>query len=407
MTEAGDRSRSEWLGQLIEVAGAQTVSDAVGRAFDGVERLLGFDRVAVLRFDGETLDVVAATIDVELEHQRRLDADLIEALRSPGPIADRALLGDLDAAVAGALPILANGVVWGVLVIGYSMDHADDATALTGSNLESLASTLGMVIGRDEIQQRLEESNRRLEAYAHAAAHDLRSPLRRIRSFAQLLQARLQVEEIDREQLSDFADRIANGAERLDALLGSMLEHASMNTLAGESHEYTDLQVIANRICAGITELSLEPRPTFEVTDLPEIRLPADAAERVLRNLIDNALKYSPPDRAAIIKISSTPSDQGVRVKVSDNGEGIDPQFASQVFQQFNRLNNEEAGTGVGLTMVEQLLASRGAKIWLEPGTETGATFVMEFPISAVRPALVGRVPPAATQSLDDQAASA
>ena len=407
MTEAGDRSRSEWLGQLIEVAGAQTVSDAVDRAFDGVERLLGFDRVAVLRFDGETLDVVAATIDVELEHQRRLDADLIEALRSPGPIADRALLGDLDAAVAGALPVLANGVVWGVLVIGYSMDHADDATALTGSKLESLASTLGMVIGRDEIQQRLEESNRRLEAYAHAAAHDLRSPLRRIRSFAQLLQARLQVEEIDREQLSDFADRIANGAERLDALLGSMLEHASMNTLAGESHEYTDLQVIANRICAGITELSLEPRPTFEVTDLPEIRLPADAAERVLRNLIDNALKYSPPDRAAIIKISSTPSDQGVRVKVSDNGEGIDPQFASQVFQQFNRLNNEEAGSGVGLTMVEQLLASRGAKIWLEPGTETGATFVMEFPISAVRPALVGRVPPAATQSLDDQAASA
>jgi len=241
--------------------------------------------------------------------------------------------------------------------------------------------------------QLLEESSRRHEAYAHSAAHDLRSPLRRIRSFAQILQARLEVNEIDRVQLSDFADRISHGAERLDVLLESMLAHASIDTLEVEPIEHADLQAVAQNVCDGIIELSLEPVPTFVVTGLPEVRLPVDAAERVLRNLIDNALKYSASDRAAIVEIVSEPSGDGIRVRVSDNGIGIEPEQAEQIFQQSRERNDRAAGSGTGLAVVEQLLTRSGAKIWLESKASPGASFVIEFPAAAIRPeSLMSRV---------------
>ncbi len=411
MTEEIDRSWSEWLAVLVDVAGAESAVTAAELALRGVNAMLGFDRAALLRIEGESLDVYASTFEPDVDQKRGLAPHLIDTARSSGvvtlPAADETLLCQIGIAAGSALAVHADGVHWGVLMVGHSSAPVDEAAALpalTESMLESLVSTLGTAIGRDEITKRLEESNRRLETYAHAAAHDLRSPLRRIRSFSQILQARLAVEEIDRVQLDDFAERIANGAERLDALLSSMLEHTSTDAIAGEPHEYTDLHAVATHICNGVSELSHAPEPTFLIADLPEVRLPADAAERVLRNVIDHAMKYSPPDRAADIEITSQAFPGGIRVRVSDNGEGIDPRFASEVFQRFNQLNDQTDRWGVALAVVEQLLASRGAKIWLEPGAGAGATFVMEFPVSAVRPAPVVR--PVTTDGDAGQAAS-
>lgn len=250
---------------------------------------------------------------------------------------------------------------------------------------EMVAVLTVMLVDRDASRQRLQESNRRLEGYAHAAAHDLRSPLRRIRSFSQILQARLRGDEIDRDQLIDFAERIANGAERLDGLLGSMLQHAAVGTIAEEAGEYSDLGAIATDICTGISELSHEPKPSFLIKDLPEVRLPSDAAERVLRNLIDNAIKYSPKDRVAVVEITSEIVDAGVQVRVSDNGIGVEPQFVDKIFQPFNQVRAQATGSGVGLAVVERLLSTRDAKIWVESEVGAGAAFVIEFPIAAVR----------------------
>ena len=329
MTPGNDQSRCEWLAQLVEVGGAETAIAAAELAFSGVHRLLGCDRAALLRFDGDAIGVFATTVELDSDWPRRAGHELLETLRSghvvrsPEPVGGPALLDELGLVAGAALPVQAHGAVWGALVVGQSSPHADDLaelamTELDLSMLEALGSTLGLAIGRDEITHRLEESNRRLETYAHAAAHDLRSPLRRIRSFSQILRARLEVDRIDRVQVSDFADRIANGAERLDALLESMLEHASVITLAAESDEFVDLQAVAQYLCDGISELSHEPAPSFVITDLPEVRLPADVAERALRGLIESALTFSPPERAATIEITSRPSEGSGAVVVME-----------------------------------------------------------------------------------------
>lgn len=382
--QVSDRMRLDWLEQMVDVARAESVAAAVALSLDAVRQSLGFDRAAVLRFDGEMVGVFAVAQKTTSEFMCP-DQDVIAALGVPGvvplpgPVVGTVLLEMLDAVTGAALPLHSEGEPWGALVVGHSRSETTDLSAL--SMLESLGSTLGMVIEREGVRQRLQESNRRLEAYAYAAAHDLRSPLRRIRSFSQLMQVRLEADEIDRVQISDFAERIASGAERLDVLLGSMLEHATVNTLTVESGEHTDLQAVVRNICDGISELSHEPRPTFMVEGLPEVRVPHTSAERVFRNLIDAIITFSPPDRAVAVEISSHCFDDGVRVRLSDTGEGLSPSLANKLFDLFAQLDEQGSGVSAAVT---QLLASGNAKVWLEPERGRGATFVVEFPLSAV-----------------------
>ncbi len=250
LIDDSDRSRAEWFEQLVDVASAGTVSASTEFAFAMVRRSPGPDRAALLRFDGDMIDICAATIEIETEARVYADRAFIGALGvpgvvgPPGPVGGSILFEKLDVAVGAVLPVQFDGTVRGAFVIGHSRPPANDPTTLTVSMLESLCSTLGMVMQREESVQRLEESKRRLEAYVYTAAHDLRSPLRRIRSFSQLLQTRLDVEEIDRAQVSDFADRIANGAERLDALLETMLDDATTSATASGS---TDVDPLRSR----------------------------------------------------------------------------------------------------------------------------------------------------------------
>ncbi len=392
-----ERSRSRWLEQLVNVAAMPSVVAAAQLAFGIADETYEFDRSALLRFDGQMVDVFATSGPVEVDRRLHVSEQFVELMSQPGVTAisgsggiDDRLISRLGIGEGVAISIQIEDAPWGMLVLGAAPGQGRPVTDLGRSMLEVLGATLSMLIERDSARQRLQESNRRLEEYAHAAAHDLRSPLRRIRSFAQILQARLGVDELDREQLSDFAERIARGAARLDTLLESMLMHANISALAEESTEYTDLQVLAEEICEGIVELSHEPKPAFTVVDLPEVRLPRDAAERVLRNLIDNSLKYAAKDRRAEVELIGETFAGGVRVRVHDNGIGIEPQFADKVFQLFNQLSDDTSGSGVGLAVVERLLSTRGAKIWVESEVGGGATFVIEFPSDVLRASAAG-----------------
>ncbi len=390
--DISDRSRSRWLEQLVNVAAMPSVVAAAQLAFAIADETYQFDRSALLRFDGQMVDVFATSGPVDVDRRLQVSAGFVELMEKPGVVAisgadgiDDRLLGALGIGDGVAIAIQIDDAPWGMLILGAAPGHGRTVTDLGLSMLEVLGATLSMLIERDSARQRLQESNRRLEEYAHAAAHDLRSPLRRIRSFAQILQARLGVEELNREQLSDFAERIASGAARLDTLLESMLMHANISALAEESTEFTDLQVLAEEICEGIVELSHDPKPVFTVEGLPEVRLPRDAAERVLRNLIDNSLKYAAKDRQAEVELTGETFAGGVRVRVRDNGIGIEPQFADKVFQLFNQVSEDTSGSGVGLAVVERLLSTRGAKIWVESAVGSGATFVIEFPSDVLR----------------------
>ena len=229
--EAGGHAPMPWLTALAEVAISPTILAAIERTFDFVAEALGGDRAAVFRFDHASLEVVASTYAVGVPGLA-IASEVLALLGRPGaaglPLDESGNLGEILRIDSGVACSLHSGQgPWGILVVddGQRQDGAGAAASL--STLEAAGSILGMVIERETATERLEASNRRLEGYAHEAAHDLRSPLRRIRSFCEVLEMRLAQDEIDREQVSGYAARIAGGAERLDALLETMLGQAT------------------------------------------------------------------------------------------------------------------------------------------------------------------------------------
>lgn len=235
-----------WLEHRLEVAQAQNLVAAAERSFDAVRGVLGFEQAALLGFDGELAEILADTHETKIDQQLHDEGPFIAALDASGdgylglPVAGTPMLAMLGVRVGGAVPVSVEGALWGALVVWHSGQHSTELSASTRSMLDSLASTLGVVAEREVTAQRLRDSNQRLSAYAHEAAHDLRSPLRRMRTFSDLLQTQLEANEIDRGQANDFAERIANGAERLDQLLVSMLEAAKTDPSVTAPNEQAD-----------------------------------------------------------------------------------------------------------------------------------------------------------------------
>lgn len=273
-------SGAVWVQWLVELARCTTTDGAVEVAAAAVRASLGFER--------------ADLVPLSSEQPGRSNGTSVRV-----PVA---------------------GSVWGSFVVGSDDPSEAAVSAPINENvlamLETAAAMIGVVIEREANQEHQRESSRRLEAYAYEAAHDLRSPLRRIRSFSQILQARLSAEVIDRDQVSDFAERVANGAERLDDLIGSILEHTTIETLAVETSDEVDLQLLVQGICDGVVELSQEPLPVFLVEDLPTVRLPNHFAQRILSNLIEDALMMVPSGVGARIEISGETNDDGLRLSV-------------------------------------------------------------------------------------------
>jgi signal transduction histidine kinase len=107
-----------------------------------------------------------------------------------------------------------------------------------------------------------------------------------------------------------------------------------------------------------------------------------DALRQILLNLLDNAVKYGPAGQE--IRVGAAPVGAGVRIWVEDEGPGIPPADRERIWQRFFRLSAHKestiAGTGIGLTVVRDLVSLHGGRSWVEPGERSGARFVVEFP---------------------------
>lgn len=234
-----------------------------------------------------------------------------------------------------------------------------------------------------ELERRVEErteellhANQELEAFEASVSHDLRSPLRHIASFAELL-----LEDYDGQfpkEAERYLHRICNNAKDMDRLIAALLEfsHVGKKSLARQP-------VDVSAMCHEIFE-EMQPELDNRIVEVTIGEMPRCVADpillrQVLINLLGNAIKYSRTRDRAVIEISAVaPLKDGSTVyAIKDNGVGFDMAHAHKLFIPFERLHHarEFEGTGVGLATVQRIIERHGGHIWAESVPDVGTTF--------------------------------
>ncbi len=231
------------------------------------------------------------------------------------------------------------------------------------------------------VQQRtaaLARSNAELEQFAYVASHDLQEPLRAVASYTQLLGRRY------RERLDDDADKLINrvtgAVARMQDLIHDLLAFSRVDTVGGKLEPCNAEQVLGD-VLEDLQTAILESGAAVTAAPLPMVAADPGQLRQLFQNLIGNAIKFrgAEPPR---VHVSARESGGEWLFSVSDNGIGLDEQFAVRIFVIFQRLHSRRAypGTGVGLAICKKIVERHGGRIWVESVLGKGATFFFSIP---------------------------
>jgi signal transduction histidine kinase len=232
------------------------------------------------------------------------------------------------------------------------------------------------------LNKNLAFANKDLESFSYSVSHDLKSPLRRVKGFADLL-------EKDAGNRLDSAERgylevIKSESERMNKLIEGLLDFARIGHREIR-FETVDLERVIKGVIAGVQLEHPEREILWEVHPLPTIDCDRELMKLVAENLIGNAVKFTRGRMPARIEIGVLPKDDGneeVVFYVKDNGAGFAADGAGKLFNAFQRLHSEKEfeGTGIGLANVQRIIQKHGGKVWAEGEVDKGATFYFSLP---------------------------
>jgi light-regulated signal transduction histidine kinase (bacteriophytochrome) len=244
----------------------------------------------------------------------------------------------------------------------------------------------------------LQRSNSELEQFAYIASHDLQEPLRKVASFSQLLQRRYAGQlDARADQYIEFA---VDGAKRMQALINDLLTYSRVGRSDREPALVSSEAALA-QARANLGEQLEQTGATIESGHLPLVLAELPLLIAVFQNLLSNALKFN-GDKQPRIVITARRDEQSWLFSFSDNGIGIEPEYAERIFVIFQRLHERTAyaGTGIGLAMTRKIIENFGGKIWLDTSYTGGTRFCFTLPVppetmAAEPPALAGVPEPA------------
>jgi len=239
----------------------------------------------------------------------------------------------------------------------------------------------------EELEQRviertmqLQAATKELETFAYSVSHDLKTPLRGIDGYSRIL-----LEDYS-GRLDDegrrFLNNIRQAALRMAQLIDDLLAYSRMERRSFAA-ERVNLPTLLEALVAERAD-DLSAHNISLTVDVPCESVPADSAglAQVLRNLIDNAIKFTRDVSAPRIEIGGRETENACILWVRDNGVGFDMQYHNRIFDIFQRLHGPEdyPGTGIGLAIARKAMQRMGGRVWAESAPGAGATFYLEIP---------------------------
>jgi signal transduction histidine kinase len=250
--------------------------------------------------------------------------------------------------------------------------------------LTTLASQAAVAIENARTYQRLEDLEQAKSDFVFTVAHELKAPVAAIQSILRVL-----LEGYAGEVFQKQKDLIARAERRLVALLSLIRDLLALGALKGELPEAKKTDVILNGVVNRLVDAvqpEVEEKRIHLRVEVPDslltIKANEDDMERLLGNLLENAVKYTP--REGKVSLALGPYDSGVRVVVSDTGIGIPPDSLPRIFEEFYRAKNAkemgQEGTGLGLSLVKHIVDRYRGTVSVESRVQEGSTFTVNLP---------------------------
>lgn len=246
-----------------------------------------------------------------------------------------------------------------------------------------------------QANQNLERSNSELEQFAYVASHDLQEPLRKIRTFTNMLEGELQKDELSK--LPFYIERIWQSSSRMQELIRDLLDFSKLNRNDGSAYEPVDLNTIAHKVLEDQELAIVQKGASVNIHPLPIIEANAMQMSQLFYNLVSNALKFTKEGVAPVIEIScsnaaphllkahqlSSKETPYYHLRFADNGIGFLNEYAQQIFTIFQRLHNRSTyeGTGIGLALCKKVVLNHHGAIFAEGVEGKGAVFNVLLPL--------------------------
>jgi two-component system, OmpR family, sensor histidine kinase KdpD len=371
------RDSENWVALGVYLGTAIVVSDLAGRAH----------RRAVAAEQREREASLLAQISTYLLEGRRLDEELGWIAQRTAEILEvheaEIVLGERQAPKAHRAPY---ALVAGNRTIAtlYVDEHSEPNLEVRRRFLPALASLLAVASERERLSREALEAEafRRSDAVKTAilrsVSHDLRSPLTAIATAVGTLRnPSLSLTPQDEQELLETID---DETRRLNRLVANLLDMSRLE--GGAAPPEPELWTIDEIIRQAIDEVGGDPRIHFVPMDAPPVRVDAAQIERVLVNLLENALKFSTPDGQVQVRVTTTRAE--VIVRVVDQGPGLPASELDRVFDAFYRHEHDRSGAGLGLAIARGFAEANGGRLWAESRPGQGATFALALPAVSV-----------------------
>jgi signal transduction histidine kinase len=253
---------------------------------------------------------------------------------------------------------------------------------------EELISMNEELLGTNEelaqLNRDLKSSNDSLEQFAHVASHDLKEPVRKIKTFLGMIEADPGSSLSDRSRL--YIERVNSASDRMFSMINGVLTFSTANS-TGHPVENVDLEKTIGHILQDLEVLIAQKNAVIKQSDLPIIEGAEILLYQLFSNLIINSIKFSKNDVPPVIEISGSAVTEKntvfAQIIVTDNGIGFDPTHSQEIFRTFARLHSKDKyeGTGLGLALCQKIVEQHGGRIEAtgEPGA--GARFTILLPI--------------------------
>jgi PAS domain S-box-containing protein len=235
--------------------------------------------------------------------------------------------------------------------------------------------------------QELQQINKDLDSFTYMASHDLQEPLRKIRTFCNMILSKWGANFP--ADISGYFERIIASVTRMQTLIDALLTY-SRTTSKEVVLVPTDINNIIEEAKKDLSEVIAVKHVTIKTDKLPVLNVQPLQFQQLFFNLIENAIKYSRPDVPPEIKISSKKfwkEDAEARplfyrITVRDNGIGFEQQYADTIFKLFQRLHgrSEYSGTGIGLAICKEIVGNHKGTITAKSEPGKGSTFIIELP---------------------------